>query len=63
MATFQGCLFAEGTYTGYIHVTYITHMLIKSNLNRLQGITHITHKRTHLCIKRTRYHAKKYIRL
>ena len=37
-----------------------TYILIKSTLNRLQGITQ---KRTHLCLKSTGYHAEKYIQL
>ena len=56
MTTFQGYLFAGGTYTAL----EFTYMLITSNLNRLQGIMQ---KRTHLCLKTTGYHAKKYIQL
>ena len=35
-----------------------TYMLVKSNLNLLQGITQ---KKTHICLKATGYHGKKYI--
>ena len=56
MTTFQGYLFAEETYAALEFDIFV----IKSNLNLLQDITQ---RRTHLCLKADRYHAKKYIQL